>query len=449
MNNSIEIKRAPFKEIFGWAMFDFANSSYTTVIITVVYSVLFPNIIVGDAPEYKMGLLYWSLALCISYGLVVVTAPVLGAIMDFAAAKKAFLFGSYLVTVLATSALYFVQPGAVVVGMVLIIISNYGFAAGESFAAAFLPDLGEPKDLGKISGFAWGLGYFGGIAATSLAVGLLGPQTMDNFARQRWVGPLTGLFFAVAAIPTFLLLKNRGQAKTLPPGDSYLTVGFRQLACTFREVRIYRDLIALLVSLFFSFAGLAIVITFTFNYGDKVIHWNPTVQVLMFVLTNLTAAFGAIVFGFLQDRIGCKFTYSLTLVLWVFAIAMIYGVDAIAGLVNRWCGTTFEVQTVFLVIGAVAALCMGATQSAGRALVGLFSPPAKAGEFFGLWGLSGKLAAITGILSLGLLQVRFGLKTSILLTSILFVLSLAAAFFVNEKRGRLAAEQPPPIDSKS
>jgi UMF1 family MFS transporter len=423
-------------------MFDFANSSYTTVIITVVYSVLFPNVIVGDGPEYKMGLLYWSLALCISYGLVVLTAPVLGAIMDFTAAKKAFLFASYLVTVLATSSLYFVQPGGVCLAIFLIVVSNYGFAAGESFAAAFLPDLGEPKDLGKISGFAWGLGYFGGIGAAGLAIGLLGPQTADNFARQRWVGPLTGLFFALAAIPTFVLLKDRGQAKILPPGENYLTLGFRQLARTFREIRVYRDLVALLISLFFSFAGLAIIITFTFNYGDKIIRWSPTIQVLMFVLTNITAAFGAVVFGFLQDRIGCKLTYSLTLVLWIAAIAMIFGVDAITGQLNRWLGSAWQVQTVFLGIGSVAALCMGATQSAGRALVGLFSPPAKAGEFFGLWGLSGKLAAIAGILSLGLLQVRFGLKTSILLTSILFLLSLGAVCFVDEQRGRRAAANP-------
>jgi UMF1 family MFS transporter len=423
-------------------MFDFANSSYTTVIITVVYSIFYPNVIVGDAPEYRLGLLYWSIALCISYGLVVLTAPILGAIMDFTAAKKAFLFASYLLTVLATSALYFVAPGAVILGMVLIVISNYGFSTGESFAAAFLPDLGPSKDLGKISGFAWGLGYLGGVAATGLVIGFLGPQTVDNFDRQRWIGPMTGLFFALAAIPTFLLLKDRGQRKALPEGENYFTLGFRQLAHTFREIRVYRDLMALLISLFFSFAGLAIIITFTFNYGDKIIHWDQSTKILMFVLTNVTAAFGAIVFGFVQDRIGCKVTYGLTLVLWVISIAMIYGVDAITGQLNRWWGASLEMQTVFLGVGAAAALCLGATQSAGRALVGLFSPPDKAGEFFGLWGLAGKLAAIVGILSLGLLQMRYGLKTSILLTSILFILSLISVCFVNEKRGRQTAQAP-------
>jgi UMF1 family MFS transporter len=227
----------------------------------------------------------------------------------------------------------------------------------------------------------------------------------------------------------------------LPAGSSYFSIGFHQLFKTFKEIRIYRDLMVLLASLFFSFAGLAIIITFTFNYGDKIIHWKSTTQILMFVLTNVSAALGAIVFGFVQDRIGCKITYAMTLVFWIISVAMIYYVEAIQTGINRWCGTSFEVETVFLFVGAAAALCLGATQSAGRALVGLFSPTEKAGEFFGLWGLSGKLAAIAGILSLGILQMHFGLKTSILLTSILFVISLGIVLFVDEKRGRKVAGQ--------
>jgi len=122
--------RAPAREIFGWAMFDFANSSYTTVIVTVVFSVIFPRLIVGDGPDYKLGNLLWSVALSVSYALVVLTAPVLGAIIDFRAAKKRFLFGSYLLTVAATALLYFVSPGQVLLGVVLVVISAIVFAMG-------------------------------------------------------------------------------------------------------------------------------------------------------------------------------------------------------------------------------------------------------------------------------------------------------------------------------
>ena len=238
--------RAPGREIFGWAMFDFANSSYTTVIVTVVFSVIFPRLVVGDAPDYRLGDLLWSVALAVSYGLVVVTAPVLGAIIDFRAAKKRFLFGSYVITVAATALLYFVSPGQVLLGVLLVIVSNYGFSVGESFASSFLPDLGPTEELGKISGYAWGLGYVGGIACTGLVLAVVGDQSLENFERVRLVGPITALFFLVAAIPTFVFLRERGTPKVLPPGESLLVMGFRRVLDTGRALRGFRDLLGVL-----------------------------------------------------------------------------------------------------------------------------------------------------------------------------------------------------------
>jgi len=178
-----EIKRASKKELFGWAMFDFANSSYTTVIITVVFCIIFPKIIVGDGPEYRLGNLLWSTSLSISYLIVLLTAPLFGAIMDYTGLKKKFLFGSYILTVIATASLYSVGPGDIILGMLLIILSNVGFSYSESFVSSFLPNLGPPEDLGKISGYAWGLGYFGGLISAAVVIfGLsAGVYTMENF----------------------------------------------------------------------------------------------------------------------------------------------------------------------------------------------------------------------------------------------------------------------------
>lgn len=432
-------KKATSKEILGWAMFDFANSSYTTVIVTVVFSVIFPNIIVGDAPQFRRGNLWWAVALSISYALVVVTAPILGAIMDFSASKKKFLFASYLLTVVATMALYFVTPGAIGLGILLVVISNYGFAAGESFCGAFLPDLGEPHELGRVSGFAWGLGYFGGIASTALIITLLGPQTVENFSAQRFVGPLCGLFFLVAAIPTFVLVKERGTASTVPRGSSYVRVGFQRLEDTWRVARTFRDLMSFLASLFFASAGLYIVITFAFIYGAQVIHWGEGTKVMMFVLTNIAAAAGAVIFGVIQDRIGDKLTYNITLLIWIVGVSLIYGTPRLTGAINSALGTRFLAEHVFLGVGCLCGLALGATQSAGRAIVGVFSPQSKSGEFFGLWGLAGKLAAIAGLLSVGVLQYRVGLQKAILLTSAFFLVAFLLTFFVNEGRGKQAA----------
>jgi UMF1 family MFS transporter len=433
--------RAPAREIFGWAMFDFANSSYTTVIATVVFSVVFTNLVVGDAPHYKLGNLLWSVAMSVSYGLVVLTAPVLGAIMDFRAAKKRFLFGSYVLTVAATAMLYFVSPGHVLVGMVLVVVSNYGFAVGESFTSSFLPDLGPTEELGKISGYAWGLGYVGGIACTALVLAVVGEGdlTLENFERVRLVGPITAIFFLVAAIPTFMFLRERGTPKVLPPGESLLGMGFRRLLETGRSLGGFRDLLVFFVAFFFAMAGLSIVILFAFIYGEQVIGWSGRSRMLMFVITNLTASIGAVGFGFLQKRWGNLRTFNLTLAIWVAAIVGIWGTPGITVWVNGALGTAWPAEHVFLFMGAMAGLCLGATQSASRTIVAVFSPASKSAEFFGFWGLFGKLAAIFGLLSLGVLQVRLGLQSAILLCSLFFLVALVLTLFVREQRGRAAA----------
>jgi len=437
-----ERKRAPIKELFGWAMFDFANSSYTTVIITVVYAVMFPEIIVGSDPEgsFGAGNLLWSIALSISYGLVVLTAPIFGAIIDFTASKKKFLFYSYLLTIISTAALFFVKPGHYQLGMILIILSNFGFAAGESFVSSFLPDLGPPEDLGKISGFAWGLGYFGGLFATIL-VTLLGPIALENMSNLRFVGPITAIFFLLAAIPTFLWVKERAKPKQLPPGEHTVIIGFKRLSDTFRELDNFRELMIFLISLFFAMAGLSIVISFAFIYGNQVIEWDDTSRILMFVITQFTAAGGAFLFGYFQDIIGAKTTFNLTLILWIIAVIMIWATNDLTVLINYQLGISLHSQTFFLMVGCLAGIGLGATQSASRAIVGLFSPKSKSAEFFGFWGLSGKLASIVGLLGIGLMQKALGLHNAILLCSVFFLLALIVNFFVDYQHGMETAAQ--------
>ena len=435
-------QRAPRKELFGWAMFDFANSSYTTVIITVVYAVMFPEIIVGSDPDgsFGTGNLLWSIALSISYALVVLTAPIFGAIIDFTASKKKFLFFSYLLTIIATALLFFVKPGYYQIGMFLIILSNFGFATGESFVSSFLPELGPPEDLGKISGYAWGLGYFGGLLSTIL-VTLLGPIQSDNMSNLQFVGPITAIFFLLAAIPTFLWVKERAKAKQLPPGASIISIGFKRLAHTFRALEDFRELMIFLISLFFAMAGLSIVISFAFIYGNQVIQWDDTHRVLMFVVTQFTAAGGALLFGYLQDKIGAKITFNLTLFLWILAIVLIWATIDVTALLNDLFGISLENQTVFVMIGCFSGMGLGATQSASRAIVGLFSPESKSAEFFGFWGLSGKLASIVGLLVIGIIQKALGLQNAILVCSLFFLLSLLINILVSYSRGIKAAEQ--------
>ncbi|MEX2353041.1 MAG: MFS transporter [Gammaproteobacteria bacterium] len=430
--------RASKREIFGWAMFDFANSAYTLLIITVVFGDLYTRVIVGDAPDYRLGNLFWSIALATSYLLVVLCSPIAGAIMDATASKKRFLFASYLLTVITTAMLYFVAPGWVMPGMLLIIVSNFAYSIGEAFVASFLPGLGPPEDLGKISGFGWALGYIGGMVSALFVLLTLGDVSLENFERIRWVGPWTAFFFLLAAIPTFVWVKERGHPQPLKINKALFTLGLSRVRNTLVHVRERRDLAVLLISVFFAMAGIYIVISYAFIYGAQVIAWDPDVRTLMFIFVQITAAAGAFCFGFVQDRIGALLTYRITLVMWIAAIIFIFLTPNIPEIVGALFGIAWQAQYVFLVTGCIAGLSLGACQSATRTLVGLFSPLARSAEFFGFWGLSMKLAGMTGVLSIGLLQFLFGLELAILFCALLFAIALAVSLSVNEQRGRAA-----------
>ncbi|MBN2417930.1 MAG: MFS transporter [Deltaproteobacteria bacterium] len=439
----LQISKVSRKELFGWAMFDFANSSYTTVIITIVFCNIFTGVIVGDAPDFRLGNYLWTVALSLSYFIVLLTSPLLGAVMDFTASKKRFLFASYILTVIATISLFFIRPGYIIPGIILIIISNVGFSYGEAFVSSFLPGLGPPEDLGKISGYAWGLGYFGGLTSTAIIIFVFsGNQyTIENLSNLRMVGPVTGMFFLIAAVPTFLWVKERSKPRVLPAGENYFSIGIKRLKKTFAEIRDFRDLVILLSSFFFAYAGLSIVIAFAFIYGNQVVRWEGRTEIFMFVITQFTAAGGAFLFGFIQDKWGAKKTFLLTLLLWILTIVLIYGVNKVTGFINDITGASFKCEHTFLVIGAIAGLGLGSTQSACRAMVGMFSPNTKAGEFFGLWNFSNRLSAIVGLTAVGVLQAVLGLQNAVLICSVFFLIALVIAFFVNEERGKAAARK--------
>ncbi len=431
---------APKREIFGWAMYDFANQAYTLLIITVIFGDLFTRVIVGDGPDYRLGNLLWSIAIAFSCLAVALVNPICGAIMDYTATRKHYLFLTYVLTVIGTALLYFVEPGWITLAMLLIIVTNFAFALGEGIIASFLPDLGPREALGWISGLGWGLGYIGGLVATAFSLSFLGEVSLANYDAVRWVGPFSAVFVCLGCIPTFLWLRERGTARQLPAGESVVQRGLLRLRETWLEMRQFQDLRRLLISIFFSMAGIAIIVSFAFIYGAQVIKWDDSVRTLMFVIVQFNAAVGAIAFGILQSRIGSRFTYMLSQGLWVVAILAIWLTPEIAALAREQLGVNWQAQYVFLFAGCLAGLSLGSAQSAGRALVGLLTPAGKSAEFFGLWGTAAKLAAVFGMLGLGLLQAFFGLADAILFCLVLFAVSMWVVSSVDEARGRAAAD---------
>ena len=432
---------APKRQIVGWAMYDFANQAYTLLIITVVFGDLFTRVIVGDGPDYRLGNLLWSVAIAVGCLAVALVNPICGAVMDYTATRKRYLFITYVLTVIGTALLYFVEPGWIALAMLLIIVTNFAFALGEGIIASFLTDLGPRDALGWISGLGWGLGYIGGLVATAFSLSFLGEVSLANYDTVRWVGPFAAVFVCLGCIPTFLWLRERGTARQVPAGESVVQRGLVRLRETWLEMRQFQDLRRLLISIFFSMAGIAIIVSFAFIYGAQVIQWDDSVRTMMFVIVQFNAAVGAIAFGILQSRLGSRFTYMLSQGLWVVAILAIWLTPEIAALAREQLDVNWQAQYVFLFAGCLAGLSLGSAQSAGRALVGLLTPAGKSAEFFGMWGTAAKLAAVFGMLGLGLLQTFFGLADAILFCLVLFAVSMWVVSSVDETRGRAAADQ--------
>lgn len=422
------------REIFGWCLFDVANSSYTTIIITVAFNVIFVQLIVGPDEGttnlFSRGNFLWSVIVSLSAFVGAVLSPLMGAMSDVSTKRKAFLGFSAVICSLGTAMLYFVSPGAIFLASFLIIITHSAFALSENFISAFLPHLSTPETIGKISGWGWGLGYLGGLGSIVLCGQLVGFEfTMENFENLRLVGPLAGLFFLLFSIPTFLFVKEPQTPRTSTSLKQSIFAAYGQLLHTFTKLRHYGDLARFLLSFFFFQGGLMIVISFSALYGQQVVGISGALFTLFFVSLQITAALGSIFFGYLQDRIGALRTVNLTLVVWILTIIAIYFLEPIGKIL----GVT-NLKILFLIIANFAGLCLGATQASVRAIIGLFSPRNQSGEFYGFWGFSGKLAAVFGVLVFGSVQTILDLRTALLACVSFFIIGLLLNSTVNQKR---------------
>jgi UMF1 family MFS transporter len=411
-------------------MFDFANSSYTTMIVTFAYSVYFVKTVVpGSGYPAEKGDLLWGLGNGVSQAVVLITAPVVGAIADFSGAKKRFLLLSYLLCVGGTACLGFVGPGDVVLGLSLFIVSNIFYSCGENLVAAFLPEIAATEDMGRISGTGWALGYMGGLASLAACYPFLrGGLDEKNAPQVRESFLVVALFFFLAGLPTFLFLRERARPKELPKGKNYVTAGFYRVHETLLQVRRYRQLFRFLVVFLAYTAGINIVVSFSNIFAEREIKMTIQELLMLFIFLQVSGSLGAVLFGFLQDRVSSKVAIQLSLLLWVTVCV----------------GAYFSHSKAHLyVVGNVAGLAMGSAQSAGRALVGTFSPKERNGEFFGFWGLFWKLSAVIGPPFFGWTSLHLGIRNAILVTTIFFVLGIVGMFFVDEEEGKRAARTSP------
>ena len=415
------------REVWSWAAFDFANSGYTTVVMTAVFNAYFVGVVAGNA---EWATFLWTVVVAASNALGVLVMPFVGGLADRHANKKTWLFAATALAVLGTFGLAFSGPGTIVWSASMVLLSNLGYILGETLNSAFLPELSKPESVGRISGLGWSFGYLGGIATLGCALVIVQFGPKHGFGLDACVSATlaaTAVVFMLASTPTFLWLKERAK-----PSETHAAEGATaSLAATFRallSLREFPDFGLLAVCGFLYQSGVSVVISLSAVYASAVMGFTTEDTILMVFVVNFTAAAGAYLFGKLQDRIGHKAALGLTLLLWL----------AMAGI-----AATTQSRALFWAAANLAGLAMGSSQSAGRAMAAVFAPPARTAEFFGYWNTALWFAAIVGPLAYGTVAWATGNnhRLAIGVTALFFVAALVVLGFIRVERGARRARE--------
>ena len=405
-------------------MFDFANSGYTTVVITAVFNAYFVAEVAGNAPWATF---VWTCALAVSYVAIIVTAPLIGAYADARAAKKTLLAVTTAGCVMCTGALALVAPGDLWLGITLIVLSNFFFGTGENIIAAFLPEIADEKALGRVSGWGWSLGYLGGLVSLGISLAYVTAAQAHGLAASHFVPVtmlITAALFLAASLPTFLFLRERAQP--VSPARAAVRDSIARLKATLRHAAHYTDFMRFLACIVFYQAGIQTVVVLAAVYAQQAMGFTTKETLGLILVVNVTAAVGAFFFGQVQDRLGHVPTLVLTLIGWIVAVVL------------AWLAQGPE---LFWLAANLVGVCLGASQSAGRAIVAYLSPPTRAAEFFGLWGLAVKLSSILGPVTYGLVTwlTHGDHRLAMLVTGAYFAVGIAIVSGINVGRGRNAA----------
>jgi UMF1 family MFS transporter len=399
------------KTIASWCLFDWANSAFTTLVVTFVYSTYFTQAI---APDEVSGTALWSRAVGASGILIAVLSPLLGAAADRGNRRKRFLAASTAACVSATAALAFVKPGmdyAVPLALILFALGNVGFELGMVFYNAFLPDIASADRIGRVSGWGWGVGYVGGLLCLILAlVGFVQPeQPWFGLSREggfnvRATNLLVATWFALFSLPLFLFLREEPL-----PGARWDVAGtLREIRDTLRQVGRYREVAKFLLARMIYNDGLVTVWAFGGIYAAGTFGMSLSEVIVFGIVLNVVAGLGALLFGFVDDKIGSKKTVMITLAALGAAV-----------LLAVWAPN----KTWLWVAGFLIGIFGGPNQAASRSFMGRIVPERHRAEFFGFYAFSGKITSFLGPLILGAVAQAAGSQRAGVATVFAFFLA--------------------------
>lgn len=425
LSGQSSVLRIDKKSLFGWVMFDFANSAYTTLVVTFIYGTYFAKAI---APDEISGTALWSRGVTITALSVALLSPLIGAVADKTGLGKKMLFAATVVSVLGSALLFFPVKGQIWFALSVFVVSNIAYELTCVLYNAFLPQIAPKEKIGTISGFGWGMGYIGGLLAMIIAmVTLVSPEvpwfgiSKEAGAHIRATNILVAIWFLVFSIPMFVFVKPGIKKADKTALSDSVKSAFSEIYQTFREIRNYRQIVRLLIARLVYNDGLVTIFAFGGIYAAGTFHFSFNEIMIFGIVINVCAGFGALVMGLFDDRLGGKRTIQISNVFLAFACLM-----AVLAPGKAW----------FWAAGIMVGFFAGPNQSASRSLLGRFVPKEKQGQFFGFFAFSGKLTAFMGPFLLGLVtqlfdSQRVGMSTILLF----FIVGGALLARVDEKAG--------------
>ncbi len=386
------------KHIISWTLFDFANSSYSAVIASVVFPVYYVNVVVGNGNG--LGDLWWGRAISISMAIVAFTSPFLGGIADYSGIRKRLFFIYTLLSVAAIASLSVLEKGMLFEGFALIVLANLGMEGGLVFYNSFLPRIAPQEYQGRVSSWGFGVGYAGSILSLVIALPLVKAGQFEN----TWL--MVAAFFMIFSMPAFLFLP--GNSRTNSSAIQAGITGFRYTIKTLKEIWERKEPRMFLISYLIYEDGVNTVIVFSSIFAATTLGFKPQELVLLYLIVQFSALIGAFVMARPTDIWGPKKVVISSLIMWTLVAFLTFFI---------------QIKTHFWMLASVAGLSLGTVQAASRTFYTQFVPEGREAEYFGVYSLVGKSSAILGPLVFGYVSTTFGSQRPA-------ILSVAAFFFI-------------------
>ncbi len=370
--NSVSQRKAPVR---AWILYDFANSIYPAV-MTAVFSVFYQRTVVGG--EGGLGELWWTRAVAVSALIVACTSPLLGAIADRGGTRKRFLAGCVATCLIGVGLITAIEPGMIVAGAIIFVISNVGFESANVFYNAYLPDIVPTDRLGRTSGYGYGLGYLGSALGLLLALHL----ALSGHVDLVWIAVI--VFFLLFSIPAFLFLPNdRLEGTSIRQAALRGIADFRRIAA---EVWRHANLRRFLLAYFFYIDGVLTIIVMAAVVAVGTFGFDQEQVIKLFLVVQFSALGGAYALAKPTDTLGPRKVLTGVLCMWVVASAAVYFIES---------------SNVFWGVAVAAGFGLGSLQSASRALMASLIPDGREAELFGFYALCGRSSSVLGPLLFG------------------------------------------------